>query len=88
MTPTEMAFAKAARGFMPDAEGLALWQAASDAIDGPMLEVGSYCGKSACYIGPAARQKAQCSIVLIITGDQKRTSPAGSITSPIWLILP
>lgn len=57
MTPTEMAFAKAARGFMPDAEGLALWQAASDAIDGPMLEVGSYCGKSACYIGPAARQK-------------------------------
>lgn len=40
---------------MPPDEGLALWAAADAAIPGPMLEVGSYCGKSACYIGPAAR---------------------------------
>ena len=57
MTPAEQALAEAARGFMPSDEGLALWQAAS-AIDptlGPALEVGSYCGKSALYLGPALR---------------------------------
>ncbi len=55
MRPAEQAAAESARGFMPPDEGLALWRAASKAISGPMLEVGSYCGKSACYIGPAAR---------------------------------
>ena len=57
MNETELQAAEAARGFMPPDEGLALWQAATAAIAGPMLEVGSYCGKSACYIGPAAREK-------------------------------
>lgn len=55
MKPEQQATAESARGFMPPDEGLALWRAASEAIDGPMLEVGSYCGKSACYIGPAAQ---------------------------------
>lgn len=41
---------------MPPDEGLALYNAAlSVAIDGPMLEVGSYCGKSSIYIGAAAK---------------------------------
>ncbi len=43
---------------MPDDEGLALAVAAAS-IDpglGPMLEVGGYCGKSACYLGPVARR--------------------------------
>lgn len=53
---THLAAAKAARGFMPDDEGLALHRhAASCAVDGPFLEVGSYCGKSAIYLGSAAR---------------------------------
>ena len=41
---------------MPDDEGEALaWAAASaDPALGPFLEVGSYCGKSACYLGPVA----------------------------------
>lgn len=48
--------ARAARGFMPDDEGSALWEAGrSVAVDGPLLEVGSYCGKSAIYLGAAAR---------------------------------
>ena len=48
--------AEAARGFMPPDEGLALYDAASaTAIDGPFLEIGSYCGKSAVYLGAAAR---------------------------------
>jgi predicted O-methyltransferase YrrM len=40
---------------MPDDEGLALHAAASAvAADGPLLEVGAYCGKSAIYLGAAA----------------------------------
>ncbi len=48
--------AKAAKGFMPDDEGLALYDAAVEgAAIGPLLEVGTYCGKSAVYLGGAAR---------------------------------
>jgi predicted O-methyltransferase YrrM len=48
--------ARAAKGFMPDDEGLALNAAGRDAVSvGPLLEVGSYCGKSAVYLGAAAR---------------------------------
>ena len=41
---------------MPDDEGDALVSAAgsADVALGPFLEVGSYCGKSACYLGPVA----------------------------------
>jgi predicted O-methyltransferase YrrM len=41
---------------MPDDEGLALYEAglAGGAV-GPLLEVGTYCGKSAVYLGAAAR---------------------------------
>src|SRR4051812_21794484 len=49
--------AEAARGFMPPDEGLALHEAAAAVtVDGPMLEIGSYCGKSAIYLGAAARE--------------------------------
>lgn len=48
--------AKGARGFMPDDEGLALYRhAAACQVPGPFLEVGSYCGKSAIYLGAAAQ---------------------------------
>ena len=48
--------ARAARGFMPDDEGLALHDAGVEAGQlGPLLEIGSYCGKSAVYLGAAAR---------------------------------
>jgi MMP 1-O-methyltransferase len=48
--------ARAAKGFMPDDEGLALHAAGRDAASlGPLLEIGSYCGKSAVYLGAAAR---------------------------------
>jgi predicted O-methyltransferase YrrM len=50
------AVARAAKGFMPDDEGMALHEAAlSVPVDGPLLEVGSYCGKSTVYLGAAAR---------------------------------
>jgi MMP 1-O-methyltransferase len=48
--------ARAAKGFMPDEEGGALHTAGRDAAAvGPLLEIGSYCGKSAVYLGAAAR---------------------------------
>ena len=48
--------AREALGFMPEAEGLALYEAGLQAARlGPLLEIGSYCGKSALYLGAAAR---------------------------------
>ena len=52
----ELAVARAAKGFMPDDEGLALHEMGVEgARVGPLLEIGSYCGKSAVYLGTAAR---------------------------------
>ena len=53
--------ALAAKGFMPADEGellyrLAVRALAQQAPPGPVLEVGSYCGKSAIYLGGAARE--------------------------------
>jgi predicted O-methyltransferase YrrM len=53
------ALARAAKGFMPDDEGLALFAAGVRAAAsglGPLLEVGAYCGKSTIYLGAAARE--------------------------------
>jgi MMP 1-O-methyltransferase len=50
------AAAEAAKGFMPVAEGQALYETAlAYGARGPILEVGTYCGKSAIYLGAAAR---------------------------------
>ena len=49
--------ALAAKGFMPPEEGLLLHRVARARLPhGPVLEVGSYCGKSAVYLGAAARE--------------------------------
>lgn len=49
--------ARRAKGFMPEPEGLALYEAGLlGASVGPLLEVGSYCGKSGIYLGAAARE--------------------------------
>ena len=41
---------------MPPDEGLALYEAGLEAARfGPLLEIGTYCGKSAVYLGAAAR---------------------------------
>ncbi|MFC6285102.1 class I SAM-dependent methyltransferase [Nocardioides sp. GCM10027113] len=52
-----LAHARAATGFMPDDEGLLLHRVARERLPhGPVLEVGSYCGRSAVYLGAAARE--------------------------------
>ena len=57
--PVLRAHALAAKGFMPAVEGDALYEAALAAaanVPGrPMLEVGSYCGRSTVWLGAAAR---------------------------------
>ncbi len=63
--------AEAARGFMPAAEGLALYQTATDyARVGPIAEIGTYCGKSTIYLAAAASQASQ----LVVTVDHHRGS--------------
>jgi MMP 1-O-methyltransferase len=56
-----LAVARSVKGFMPDDEGLALYQAglvAGATGLGPLLEIGTYCGKSALYLGAAARESS------------------------------
>jgi predicted O-methyltransferase YrrM len=48
------------RGFMPEAEGLALRRAVLElGVPGPVLEVGGYCGLSALYLGDGARARGR-----------------------------
>jgi predicted O-methyltransferase YrrM len=56
---------------MPDDEGLALFETGRTAAAvGPLLEVGTYCGKSAVYLGAAAREGG----TVIYTVDHHRGS--------------
>jgi len=49
--------ALAAKGFMPTDEGALLHRLARERLPhGPVLEIGTYCGKSAVYLGAAARE--------------------------------
>ena len=71
MDATLRQHARDAIGFMPDDEGLALHQAGLDAAAaGPLLEVGTYCGKSAVYLGAAARDRR----TVLYTVDHHRGS--------------
>ena len=57
MEPTLLAKAMAATGFMPTDEGLALHAVAFLAAPiGPIVEIGTWCGKSTLYLAAAARR--------------------------------
>lgn len=50
-------FAIACKGYLDDAEGLRLYELAREcAARGPVLEVGSYCGKSSVYLGAGVQE--------------------------------
>lgn len=56
MDGTLVDLANATKGFMPADEGQALYEyALARAEHGPIVEIGTYCGKSAIYLGAAAR---------------------------------
>src|SRR5690349_19774610 len=60
LPPEVRAAAEAAKGFMPPAEGEALFEtAAAYAGTGPIAEIGTYCGKSTIYLAAAARAAGQ-----------------------------
>src|ERR1700734_4143893 len=66
-----LAAAEGTRGFMPPAEGLALFEtAAAYAKIGPVGEIGTYCGKSTIYLAAAAREAGQ----LVVTVDHHHGS--------------
>src|ERR1700747_1130953 len=61
---------------MPEAEGLALCETAEEyAAAGPVLEVGSYCGKSAIYLAAGVRAARRFGIrQQVVTVDHHRGS--------------
>lgn len=61
---------------MPEAEGLALCETAEEyAATGPVLEVGSYCGKSAVYLAAGVRAARKLGIrQQVVTVDHHRGS--------------
>jgi MMP 1-O-methyltransferase len=64
--PEIMAAFEAAKGFMPADEGLALYAAAVEAggLGLPLLEVGTYCGRSTILLADAARQTGVTALTL------------------------
>ncbi|MCY0942524.1 class I SAM-dependent methyltransferase [Streptomyces antarcticus] len=70
--PETLAAFEAAKGFMPIREGLALYEAAvaAAALGLPLLEVGTYCGRSTILLADAAREAG----VAAITVDHHRGS--------------
>jgi MMP 1-O-methyltransferase len=71
-----LAKARAAKGFMPEEEGGLLYTVAVRAMrHGPALEVGSYCGKSAIYLGAAARMSGST----LFTVDHHRGSEENQV---------
>lgn len=71
MDPEDRRRAEVARGFMPVDEGLALHEYATACpVNGSFLEIGSYCGKSAIYLGAAARDTGR----LLFAVDHHRGS--------------
>ncbi|GGL34729.1 hypothetical protein GCM10014719_39950 [Planomonospora parontospora subsp. antibiotica] len=60
-----------AKGFMPRAEGIALFETAAEyGSRGPICEIGTYCGKSAVYLGAGARLSGS----VVLTVDHHRGS--------------
>ncbi|WP_406449614.1 class I SAM-dependent methyltransferase [Streptomyces sp. NBC_00876] len=70
--PEILAAFQAAKGFMPVVEGLALYAAATEAaaLGLPLLEVGTYCGRSTILLADAARAAG----VTALTVDHHRGS--------------
>ncbi|MGW5850285.1 class I SAM-dependent methyltransferase [Streptomyces sp. NPDC055254] len=70
--PETLAAFETAKGFMPVREGLALYGAALEAgaLGLPLLEVGTYCGRSTILLADAAREAG----VAAITVDHHRGS--------------
>ncbi len=71
MTSELLGAARAAPGFLPEDEGLALCAAARAVeVPGPLLEIGTWMGRSALFLAVAARETGR----LVVTVDHHRGS--------------
>lgn len=71
ISPELLAAAESAKGFMPTDEGTVLFETVLDyAHLGPVVEIGTYCGKSTIFLGAAAREAG----TKIVTVDHHRGS--------------
>ena len=78
LSPDLVDLIAATKGFMPVDEGMALHDLARGRLPhGPVLEIGSYCGKSAVYLGAAALELGGT----VFTLDHHRGSEE---TQPGW----
>jgi len=79
VTPERRELALDTKGFMPGDEGDALWDAAVAAAaavpHAPMLEVGSYCGRSTIWLGDAAERAG----VVLFAVDHHRGSEENQV---------
>jgi MMP 1-O-methyltransferase len=58
--PPDLDLIRTVKGFIDETEGWHLYRLALEAAaQGPCLEIGSYCGKSALWIGTACRERGQ-----------------------------
>src|SRR3954467_11114741 len=65
MPPSLRGVADAAKGFLPVDEADALYDAVwAMAPHGPLLEVGTYCGKSATFLGAAAKARGGIAVTV------------------------
>jgi len=67
------------RGFLPDHEGQQLYEWASEAAPvGPLLEIGSYCGRSTIWLGQAAQAHDTVVFALDHHHGSEEHQPGGS----------
>ena len=75
------------KGFLEHEEGIALYEACKNSYkNGNCVEVGSYCGKSACYIGLACKEVGSKLFRLIIIKVQKSNNLEKSILTKRFTI--
>ncbi|MGA9146781.1 MAG: class I SAM-dependent methyltransferase [Candidatus Nanopelagicales bacterium] len=75
LTPELIQVVAATKGFLPDIEAAALFDAAITASPGVWLEVGTYCGKSTVVLGGAAREVG----ATVVTVDHHRGSEENQV---------
>jgi MMP 1-O-methyltransferase len=70
MNSRASAVAVEAKGWLSSEEGMALYRLASEAV-GPVVEIGSYCGKSTVYLAAGAAENG----TLVVAVDHHRGNP-------------
>ena len=69
------------KGFLSEHEGSALFEYCEKfCIDGIAVEIGSYCGKSACYLGYACKKNNSKSLPLLKNPKFCESQPLNLIT--------